>query len=219
MTEKDLINNLKQLKQVQPRKEWVDLVKQEILGEQDKISVFSFILRHKPAFASVGLFCFTIALVIASYQALPGDALFSVKKTTERVELRVKSDQNESLTVAQRRIDDLRRTQERAQKNIEPAITEVQSSVVRVTQTALQEPETKLSQQVINLDKEITSLGIMIENTEIEELYKREAESELTRLQELSLTLEQEELLEKVVELIEQEDYRQAFEIILEISS
>ncbi|MDD5606602.1 MAG: hypothetical protein PHN37_01945 [Candidatus Pacebacteria bacterium] len=219
MTEKDLINNLKQLKKVQPRKEWAVFTKQEILGIQENISVFSFILRHKPAFASVSLFCFIIALTVLSYNALPGDVLFPIRKTTEKIELSTKIDQVQSLAIAQRRLEDLKKAQEKAEKNMGPAISEMQNSMSQATKIALKSQEKLVVQQVIDIDNEIKSLGVLIENQEIEQLYKREVELEIERIKQLSLTLEQTEMLEKAIELFDQEQYAEAYLMILELSS
>ncbi len=219
MKDQDLIKQLKSLKSIKPNQEWAFSAKRDILGpEQEHTLVFGFILRHKPAFASATLFSFVAALVIASYSALPGDMLFSVRKTTESIELMAKLEKAQTIIIAQRRVEDLKKAQQRAEKNVEPAIAEVQSSISEAARIALEDPE--VTQQVLDIDREVKSLGVIIQdNPELTELYQREAEAEIERIKEMSLTEEDEESLEKAIELYENEDYGEAYLLILEISS
>ncbi len=214
MQEKDLIKNLKSLKQIEPKKEWVSLTKQEILGKEERIPVLTFIFNHKPAFASATLFSFMVVTLVLSYNALPGDTLFPVRKTTERVELMARLEKAQDLVIAQRRIEDLKRAQERAERNMEPVVAEVRTTISEIARVA-KDPEA--TQQVIDMDREIKSLGVSYDSQEVEELYKREVEAELERLKETSLTEEQEEQLEKAIELQENQEYAEAYEIVLKI--
>jgi hypothetical protein len=50
MTEKELINKIKQLKQIKPQEDWVVFCKRQIFKEEDKVSIIS--LFHSVKFAS-----------------------------------------------------------------------------------------------------------------------------------------------------------------------
>lgn len=217
MNEKQLIKNLKKLNTIKPAKEWGFSVKQEIIGEPETGFSFDFILRHKPAFASITLFFFIAVLSVYSYTALPGDVLFSVRKTSERIELTARLERAQEIIIAQRRLEDLKRSQERAIQNMEPAIQEMNTSMAKAAKVALENSDRTTTYQIIDIDKEIQSLGVIVENQDIVELYKREAGIEIDRLKEVSLTEEQAEQLEQAIELYDNEQYSEAFEIVLNI--
>jgi hypothetical protein len=50
LTEKQLIGKIRELRQIQPRKDWVSLTKKEILGEEPGLIFFPY---FKPALAGL----------------------------------------------------------------------------------------------------------------------------------------------------------------------
>src|SRR3989338_5497345 len=112
MREKDLIKQLKGLKEIKPRKDWVLLTKSQILSEpgrelETKISVFHWKLAFAPmisVFIVIGLFGFANSTV-------PGDFLFPVKKVTEVVQVGLSLTSAEKsevhLRLANRRLEEL----------------------------------------------------------------------------------------------------------------
>jgi len=90
-SEKELINQIRSLKEIKPDNEWVHLAKIRIMGTGaigQKRSVISsimdFTFQYRAAFAGIMLAGLAGGTVIASQNALPGEPLYSVKKATEK---------------------------------------------------------------------------------------------------------------------------------------
>ena len=139
MTEKDLIKQIKQLKDIKPRSEWVALAKSQMFaGEQEvskipaqKISIFnvisnSFSRRLAYSFATLLFIC--VGLVGFAQYTMPGDLLFPVRKITEKSEATLVGQTKIKQNVANlnNRINDLVKVAQEGKKdNISPAINEV----------------------------------------------------------------------------------------------
>ncbi len=92
MTEKQLISKIRKLEQIKPRQDWVFLTKKRLL-EQEKPFVFNFnelviglrfVLSHKLVFANLAVLIVLIGVFGFAQQSVPGDALFTIKKATEK---------------------------------------------------------------------------------------------------------------------------------------
>lgn len=90
-SDKQLINQIRTLREIKPDTEWAALSKARILGpeaighRQSFIGFASnFVFQYKAAFAGILLAGLAGGTVIASQSALPGQPLYSVKKATER---------------------------------------------------------------------------------------------------------------------------------------
>lgn len=90
MMEKDIIRKIQELKQIKPSKEWVVLTKKQILGEMPGyrerfIEVLEtlpkFLIQSKLAYATVTLFLIFIGLFGFTQNTVPGDFLFTIKKS------------------------------------------------------------------------------------------------------------------------------------------
>ena len=145
MTEKELIHNLKELKEIKPRKDWVVLTRSRILAqaeEEPRIaaefgSVFS-VFRYKLALAPVLSVMIIIGLFGFAQSTMPGDFFFQFKKMTETVQVGFSSSLEKpkvQLQLANKRLEELGRIAESNQvANLEPAIREFQASLVQATQ-------------------------------------------------------------------------------------
>ena len=94
MNEKQLIRHFKELREIRPRKDWVLLTKNRILGESAFVplsgttagnGIFSFfpLFRYKLAFAPIISVLIIIGLFGFAQKTVPGDTFFSIKKITE----------------------------------------------------------------------------------------------------------------------------------------
>lgn len=140
MTEKELINSLKELKEIKPRKDWVVLTKNRILAEEQPemepgftplFSAFRYKLALAPllgVFVVIGLFGF-------AQSTIPGDFFFSFKKITETAQVNLSSVAEKpkvQLQLANKRLEELSRIAENNQvRNLGPAIEEFQASVTQ----------------------------------------------------------------------------------------
>ena len=136
MREEELIHNLHQLCQIKPKKEWVGLVKAQILGEQERadfIARLGEIFRFRRIFAPV----LTVSLVVLglfgfSQNSLPGDILYPVKKISEKAQgIFVSKDKQPDfhLELAKKRLEELNRTvKENQVKRLAPAMKEYEAT-------------------------------------------------------------------------------------------
>jgi len=136
MREEELIHNLHQLRQIKPKKQWVVLVKEQILGEQERedfIGRLGEIFHFRRIFAPA----LTVSLVLVglfgfSQNSLPGDILYPVKKISERAQgIFVSKDKQPDfhLELAKRRLEELNRTvKENQVKRLAPAMEEYEAT-------------------------------------------------------------------------------------------
>jgi hypothetical protein len=90
-SEKELISQIRILKEIKPDTDWVSLTKMQIMGTAEighKQSLFnvvsSFVLRYKIAIAGILLVGIAGGSLMAAQNALPGDALYSLKLVSEK---------------------------------------------------------------------------------------------------------------------------------------
>jgi len=158
MREKDLIKQLKGLKEIKPRKDWVLLTKSQILSEpgrelETKISVFHWKLAFAPmisVFIVIGLFGFANSTV-------PGDFLFSVKKATETVQVGLSSNAEKSgihLRIANKRLEELNEIAEANKvRSLAPTIKEFQDNITEAVNGLSPMDPTALKELVIETQK------------------------------------------------------------------
>ncbi len=237
MQEKELIAKIKGLKQIKPRHNWAVLAKARILGqepeEETEVSRFfkgvHLILRHKFAFTSlVVLFALTGTFGFTQ-NSLPGDFFYPVKKATENAQTALtptKDQPKRNVEIANKRLDELTRVaQANASRNLEPAITEVQASILKVAES-LKELGAEKTKEIVKDVKEIEtktirirSLGVEISDTEeLNSALIQKITDQVAELAKKDLSPEQIAILEEIKKLIEGGDYAGALEKILEIN-
>ena len=239
MQEKELIAKIKGLKQIKPNQEWVFLAKNRILGlenseEETEVSRFfkgiHLILRHKFAFASLLVLFVLTGSFGFTQNSLPGDFFYPVKKATEDAQTAltpIKDQPKRNVEIANRRLDELTRVaQANASRNLEPAITEVQASILKVAQS-LKELETEQTKEIVKDVKEIEtktirirSLGVEIsDTTELDVALIQKIKDQADELAKNDLSPEQAVILEEIKKQIETGDFVGALEKILEINN
>lgn len=159
MQEKQLINKLKELQQIKPRKDWVILVKSQILGanlaentntvkavqKRNWLEILSFlpslIYQRKLAYAFATLLFIVVGMFGFAQYTMPGDVLFSVKKLTEQSQVAFVSQENQlqdNLKTANKRLNDLTQVvKDKKIQNIAPAIREFQASISSATKNLI----------------------------------------------------------------------------------
>ena len=171
MTEKELIKKIKELKQIEPSKNWVVLTKENILSEEkgidviekrqksfisELISVFNLKPFLKPALATIVSFCFLIGILGFAQNALPGDLLYSVKKIKEKANLVLISETdmpNAQLDLTQKKLNELTKiAEENKGKNLAPAVQEVEKAMKETAESlkkvALIEKDGKIAKEI-----------------------------------------------------------------------
>jgi len=90
-TEKELINQIRTLREIKPDAEWVSLTKLQIMGpaaieaKRSLVGIFSgFAFQYKAAFAAVLMISAVSGTLAVAQDALPGDALYGLKRVSEK---------------------------------------------------------------------------------------------------------------------------------------
>jgi hypothetical protein len=185
--EKDLIARLKEMRSIEPSKDWVSFNKKELFKEEEQGFFFPVI---KPAFA--GVFSFLLIFGILGYSlvknSMPGDMLYAVRKAAHIGESIFVSDQDKStfqIRLANDRLEDLARTSSR---NLTPTMNEFSANILEAARTlgamkvstTSSETIEKLVKETKKLEENVSVLGTVLggneTSTEPTEIYKKVAE-------------------------------------------
>ena len=234
MTEKELIRQLKALRDIKPNKDWVVFARKEIIGEEKPR--YQFFL--KPAFALSILGIFILSSFALAQNSLPGDTLYPLKKITERARLSLASQNEKPKIQLELTAERLRELKQIAKENkigkLKPAIAEVNQTIpetAKTIQKIVKEKQNiknvreivKKVDEIEKTKKEVQALGIVVGDDSLEkssqELRKELVEEELKDLENRSLTADQENLLKKAQEYYQEENYSKALETIFYLSS
>jgi uncharacterized protein YdaU (DUF1376 family) len=218
MEEKELIEKIRELSQIKPRKNWVLKTKREILGPSFPIL--------KPIL--IGLFLILISIFFFAQKSLPGEKLYAIKRLTEKSQVLFVS-KNEKpkleLELANKRLEELIQIAKKDDvRKLAPAMKEVKESTAEAAKS-LKKIE-KVDLEIVEKTKELEEnkkmtqkiLGTEIETKELELAYKILAEREIRDLEKRSLTEKQKEILEKAKEFFEKGDFLSALTKVIEAS-
>jgi len=241
MEEKELIGKLRELRQIRPSKDWVVLTKNQIFGQEAKISVGYYLNYLRVAYAGLVVVFVLFGLFSFSQRSLPGELLYPIKKISEKVQAVFVSETDKpqaSLKLANKRLEELTKIVETNQvQKLAPAINEFQASVSEATKSlskidAISTDAVvvkKIVDQVKDIEKkakEVESQGVVFEDEELAELKEvsnklelglliRILENMISDLENRTLTEKQEEILLQMKELVEEEKYSEALELYL----
>lgn len=195
INEKQLIEAVKKLNEIKPRKEWVVLTKSQIFEEasegktfrkplfskkmQGILDVFSVLTHQRRlAYAFATILLMVSGLFGFAQYTVPGDILFSVKKVTEQSQIALTGGNNlkNRWENYDRRVQDLVKVvKEKRESNIPSAISEVKASMadavksltVAVTQKNKNIKEIALEiKKLEESKKQLETLGIDIGSTD-----------------------------------------------------
>ena len=239
MTEKDLIQQLKTLKQIKPKKDWVVLTKERIFsGEPEEGPKTSFVLslpffQYKMALAPIVSIFIIIGLFGFAQKTVPGDLLFSVKKITETVQIGFSSTIEKSsiqLKLTNKRLEELGKIAEANDvRNLGQAIEEFQASATEAAKnlagiesssdSALIKEILAETQKLEENKQKINALGVEIgETKELDNALGQLVQRELWYLAERTLSDAQQAFFTQAQEAFLAGDYSQALVRILDIN-
>lgn len=237
LTQKQLIEQIKTLKEIKPREEWVVLLKSQILSEKQaqatipaqKISfldVLSYVFAPKKLAYSFAVVLLLIVGIFgfASY-TMPGDLLFPVRKIAEQSQaaLSGQTTLRQDVVRLSNRINDLAQVAKEGRiSNIPSAITEVNnnaSELAKNLKNNLTDPAT-IKEIAASLKTLASVPGTdLTANPDIKDLYQAVVQNQIADLQETTLTDEQKATLSEAEELYNQAKYIDALEKILLINN
>ena len=240
MTEKELVGKIRLLRQIKPRKDWVVLTKNQILGEEptyrDRVSAIlevfpRIIFGYKPAFVSLVVVFILFGLFVSAQNSLPGDPLYSLKRISEKTRAVFVSEDEESqyrLEMANKRLEELVKIAQVNQvKKLAPAIEEYQASAAKAAQNLKKTKNSQELKEIVQQTKKleenkqkVEALGVVIgEETEgLENALSQLVEREIKDLENRTLTEAQQKLLETAEADFEAGNYSQALGKILLLS-
>ncbi|MFH0943335.1 MAG: DUF5667 domain-containing protein [Candidatus Beckwithbacteria bacterium] len=240
ITAKELIAEIKELRQIKPDQNWVFSVKNRILGEQkERQSVLNILanllFQPKVALAGVSTLAILFGILVLSQDSLPGDSLFALKRVVERGQTLFISQDNiaqNNLETANKRLGELTKIAKSNQvKKIAPALQEYQASLAEAAKNLIKAAATTSDPLIIkNIVLETQKLE---ENrAELERIYgiagldAKQGENPvqlvtdwlIKDLEKRTLTDEQELLFEEAKNDYAGENYNSALEKILKLS-
>jgi len=248
ITETQLIDSLKGLKEIKPNKQWAVLLKSQILDcnteKQVEFNSTDFVMVNKAgiaeiisrifsqkklAYASATLAFLVIGIFGFARYTMPGDMFYPVKRIAEQT-------QQTPLQIAYNRSEDLIKVvKENKTQNLSPAIIEYKASIsdaVKNLSDSLaiaKEGDKSAVEEIINEvkkiqknQKQLETLGVNIEDpeqiSELDAALSFIVENQIADLEESTLTDSQQEILEKAKELYIQGEYSEALEEILQMA-
>ena len=244
ITQKQLIESLKQLKEIKPRKEWAILLKSQILTE--KKAVIAEIKVPVEQLSSIGVmdiirsvffqkklvYAFAIVLFLIvgvlgfAGSIMPGDLLFPVKKIAEQSQatLTGQTGLQQNVATLSNRINDLAQVAKDGRKdNIPSAISEINVNASQLAKNLKDNPVNDsqiLKKIAISLKTLADVHGADLTATSgINDLYQALGQNEISDYQKTTLTEDQQKVLAEAEDLYAQEKYYEAFEKILLINN
>ncbi len=232
--ETELIQKIKELKGIEPKKEWVFLTKKEILGDEFSVPrifrVFENILSYKYALSSLIVIFLAGGVFVSAQQALPGDLLYPIKKATEKARLVFAPEEqqpNIQLEYANERLESLvKAAKEKKVEKLAPLIEEYQANISEAAKSLGEVKKTEVKEivektkQIEENKKKAESLGVVIEEPkELNDALAKLVETQIKDLEQNSLSPEQEKIFEEVRKDYKEGKYSQALEKILILSN
>jgi hypothetical protein len=236
ITEKQLIENLKALKEIKPNQEWASLLKSQILTENNKfeavklpaekfgiLDTISSVFFQKKFAYSFTAFAFVIVGLIGFAQTtVPGDLLFPVRKISEQstAALSGKAVLKQDVATLNSRINDLAQVAKQGKKdNVPSAISEINTNVSALAK-ALKENPVNDSETLKDIASGLKVLASvpgtdLSENPDVIDLYKTVVQSQIDAKEKETLTDEQKEIMVEVQDLYDNGKYLEALEKIL----
>ena len=222
------IKQIKELKKIRPRKDWVLLTKEQILGEEKRTEWFPF---FKPAYAGVIALALLFGLFEFSQGAVPGEPLFALKKISEKSRTFFCSKTEKpkrNLELANKRLEDLNRiAQNNEGRKLAPAINEFQANVSDAARnlSKLERADSEILDQTKKLDENKKKIEEALATKFGEDAYKEYmgavvgvVENQIKDLERVPLSEEKEKLFEKAKQDFENENYSEALIKIWELS-
>lgn len=233
MNENQIIEKLKELKQIKPDSEWVSYTKTQIMGVEKKFTFASiineikreerFVLSHKLAFSVLTVFIAFIGVFGFALTSTPGDSLFELKKLTEKGQLFFVSQEDQpryNLDLASKRLDDLTEiAEENKVENLQSAINEYQEEKTNAVKSLIYSDNSYIIEELTKLEakeNQVKSLGIEIgQNEELDSALAKIVKKEILEREEAGLTDEDLEVLNNIKFEYEQGNYSKALELLL----
>ena len=230
MFKNDFVETIRTLKQVKPREDWVVLTKKEILPNPT--------FKWRPVFAAGISLAILIGVFVLSQNSLPGEALYKVKKVSEKGQVLLVSKAKKpefKLGLANKRLQELteiaEKNGEQEPEQLASAVSEFQASAIEAAKNltdvgATTSSDPVMMQRIVEETRKIEknkakvkALGVEVGATEeLDNAIAQLVQREIEKLETQVLTDAQEQALPEIKRDYEAKDYYQALEKILLLS-
>lgn len=239
-SEEKIINQLRELKGIKPRKEWAVLLKSEILGASEAKTeirqeaqfagfghtLHSIFFQRRLAYVLSALALFFVGVLGFGINTVPGDPLFPVRKLAEESTRAISGQTGIKKNVAtlNSRINDLALiTKEGKTENVTSAINEIKANASQLVKEIKDNPVEDPS-DIKEIAKSLKTLASVTgsnasQNDEVKNLYQTVVQAQIADLEKSTLTEKQTEELKDIKDLFGQEKYSEALEKILLINN
>lgn len=253
MRDKELIKKIKELREIKPNQNWVVFTKQNILGEEEIylrkaetvakptpfVEIFSVLTGRKLAYATLTALLILVGTFGFAQNTVPGNVLFTLKRATERTQGVLTPGSQKprfDLELVSKRLEDLTKiVQSQQERNLAPAIEELEATAAQAAKSLGKMEENKeslsrIAQEVQKYEenKKIaeTVLGVLGElsidtekTQELDNALANIVQKQIEELEESILTEEQEALLNEVKTDYGNKDYSEALRKVLQASN
>lgn len=242
ITQKQLIESLKQLKEIKPRAEWAVLLRSQVLAEKKLIPVparhkehsaeksvgimdifSSLFLQRKLAYSFAVILFFIVVAFGFSVYTVPGDMLFPAKKIAEQstAALTGQTGIKQDIATLNSRINDLDQVAKAGKTdNIPSAISEVNANVSELVKSLKNNPaqDSQTLKEITSSFKTLADVPgtDLTSNPDVNYVYQTLAQNQIADLQKTTLTDDQKNTLAQAQDLYNQGNYEKAFELLLE---
>lgn len=243
ITEKKLIDSLKQLKDIKPRKDWAVFLKSQILEDisiqaekqveiktikqpsklTEIINILSFVfIQKKLAYSLAIVFLFIVGVFGFAQYTVPGELLFQTNKIPDQSKASLTGQTliKQDITRLNSKINNLSKIANTGKiENIPSAISEININIKELSDNfkkdTIKDPET-IKEIALSL-KTLSSIpgSDLSENQDVKDLYQILVENQINDFKKTTLTDDQKEALLDIEELYNQEKYIDALEKIL----
>jgi hypothetical protein len=236
ITQKQLIEQVRTLKEIKPRKEWAVLLKSQILSERKDavieaksvgfMDVISLIFAPKKlAYAFTAGLVLIIGILGFARYTMPGDLLFPARKIAEQSQaaLTGQTGLKQDAAVLSSRINDLAQVAKAGKMdNIPSAISEINANALELSKNlknnTVNDPQT--IKDIANSLKVLADVPgtDLTGSPDVKDLYQTVVQSQIADLNKTTLTDGQNSTLNEVKDLYDQGKYTDALEKILLIN-
>jgi hypothetical protein len=229
ITQKQLIGQLQQLKEIKPRKEWALLLKSQITADlsaqAEMVSMpekkISFINGISSVFSQRKLaYAFTAALLLIG-GVFGFTTLFSFENMPQQpAALSSQASLKSNVATLNNKINDLAQVAKTGKKtSISSVETEINTLTKNLKNNPISDPVI-VKELAVSLKTLADVPGVdLTENKDVKDLYQTVVENQIFDLEKTTLTTEQKEILKTAKDLYEKGKYADALEAILMINN
>ncbi len=235
ITQKQLIESLRQLKEIKPRQEWASLLKSQILetpsfaeateGQANPVTFASVISNFKFQISNSRRLAYALSVFMVLVVGIFGitKLLPSTEAPKQTASLTSPMVLSQEVAVLHSKINDLATASKtQAPESISPAVTEIKAKASELAKNLKNNPNQD-PQTIKDIASSLKTLADvpgtdLTATADVKDLYQTVVQNQIDDLQKATLTDNQKKILTEIEDLNKQGDYSKALEKILLIN-